>query len=202
MTVGPSLRILMTCLNQSLYYESSSFFKFSCSTLVPPFQSSLSLRTMHASFASFLILTSAVEAQLIFGNPACYADNCARAITGSAGGPLDVAGHTSDCSNFMQQTVTVPEETVTVCGPVVNATMTVHPTRDVIRRQQYYEPPYGQPPLYEPPRTIPSYVPITCGEYRYTSACVCWNITASTKTVFHGVSQTRFKIGHENAHNI
>jgi len=145
---------------------------------------------MHASFTSFLFLTTIVDAQLIFGNPACYADNCARAITGSVGGSLDVATHTNDCSSYLERTVTVPEKTVTVCGPVQNATVTVSPPGDIVRRQQYYQPPYGQPPVYiqPPPRTIPPYVPTTCGEHRYTSACVCWNITTSTKTVRHGVS--------------
>ncbi|KAK3079970.1 hypothetical protein LTS18_003472, partial [Coniosporium uncinatum] len=143
---------------------------------------------MHASLTCFLFLTTIIDAQLIFGNPACYPDNCARAITGSVGGSLDVAAHTSDCSSYLEQIVTVPKETVTVCGTVRDATVTASPTGNVVRRQQYYQPPYGQPPVYNqpPPKTIPPYVPTSCGERRYTSACVCWNITASTKTVSHG----------------
>jgi len=143
---------------------------------------------MQASLFLSLFLGAAAEAQLIFGNPACYADNCARAITGSSGDSSQVAAHASDCSSFMETTITVPEETVTICDSIVNDTKTVSPTFGVARRQQYY--PSQIPPQYGPlpPQAIPPYVPATCGEHRYTSACVCWNVTAPTKTVCYGVS--------------
>jgi hypothetical protein len=38
----------------------------------------------------------------------CVADNCARAVTGTAKGTAHVATAKADCSSFMQQTVTIP----------------------------------------------------------------------------------------------
>ncbi|KAJ6780384.1 hypothetical protein PWT90_03528 [Aphanocladium album] len=43
----------------------------------------------------------------------CEPDNCARAVTGTRRGDAFVTGAKSDCSKFMDKTVTAPAVTVT-----------------------------------------------------------------------------------------
>jgi hypothetical protein len=46
---------------------------------------------------------------LIYNNPTCNANNCARAVTGTRSGKVpDITSRVEDCSSFMLVTVTPP----------------------------------------------------------------------------------------------
>lgn len=89
----------------------------------------------------------------------CKADNCARAVTGTAKGTAHTVMAKRDCSSFMTHTVTV------------YATATAKAKRDG-----------------ESIKAIPSYASACSGAVRYSSACSCWGVTASISTISITVS--------------
>ncbi|RDW58342.1 hypothetical protein BP5796_12272 [Coleophoma crateriformis] len=86
----------------------------------------------------------------------CTANNCARAVTGTAAKPA-LTVRQSDCSSFMRRTVLFPTTTVTQMPQ---------------RRQQTIIP-----------GSVPSYASACNDVSQYSSACSCWGITATTVTV-------------------
>lgn len=100
------------------------------------------------------------------GTPGCNADNCARAVTGTRSGKMpDVSSRMADCSSFMLATVT-PEPTTVV----TTVTITVE-KRGLEARQATVHP-----------SVVPVYASACSGTARYSSACSCWGITATTTT--------------------
>lgn len=89
----------------------------------------------------------------------CKADNCARAVTGTAKGTAHTVMAKRDCSSFMTQTVTV------------YTTATAKAKRDV-----------------ESIKALPTYASACSGAVRYSSACSCWGLTASTSMISITVS--------------
>ncbi|KAK4102500.1 hypothetical protein N658DRAFT_469086 [Parathielavia hyrcaniae] len=79
----------------------------------------------------------------------CYADNCARAVTGTHRGPVFTSQAKADCSSYV---------VTTSYGHTATVTAASVPTED--------------------PKTVPTYASLCSGSARYTSACSCYGITS------------------------
>ncbi|KAF7505531.1 hypothetical protein GJ744_000693 [Endocarpon pusillum] len=110
-------------------------------------------------FPFVFLLVGVVGAANVRQRAGCNGDNCARAVTGTAKGSTRVVVAQSDCSSFLETTVTKYASTTTV---VQTAAIT---------------------PLPVPSKPIPSYATACSGSVRYSSACSCWGIAAGTKTI-------------------
>ncbi|KAE9365670.1 hypothetical protein N431DRAFT_473709 [Stipitochalara longipes BDJ] len=88
----------------------------------------------------------------------CTANNCARAVTGTAAKPA-LTARQSDCSSFMLQSVVLPTTTITVTEAANK------------RRQETIVP-----------SIVPTYASACANPSAYSSACSCWGITATTVT--------------------
>ncbi|MCJ1249986.1 hypothetical protein MMC30_007212 [Trapelia coarctata] len=100
----------------------------------------------------------------------CYADDCARAVTGTVFGPEGIKTHEMDCSSFFSVTVI----------PVAVATTTLTPT-DPPACLATYNPPLTTPKTITP-TAVPTYASSCSGTSHYSSACSCWGFTLSTTT--------------------
>ncbi|EGR44610.1 uncharacterized protein TRIREDRAFT_124059 [Trichoderma reesei QM6a] len=100
----------------------------------------------------------------------CNADNCARAVTGTREGLLPITSRQSDCSSFMQATVT-PKATTTTITITVDPEVTPKAKRAVANAA----------PITVTPTAIPNYAD-PCDVAHYSSACSCWGIHATTVT--------------------
>jgi hypothetical protein len=101
----------------------------------------------------------------------CNHDNCARAVTGIKQGSIHQAVASSDCSNFLQTTVTAPASmTVVTVTPIVNTTITFELAK------------------LQPTATIPDYASDCKGSAAYSSACSCLGVTATIITAPASVS--------------
>ncbi|KAK3374623.1 hypothetical protein B0H63DRAFT_480600 [Podospora didyma] len=89
----------------------------------------------------------------------CTANNCARDITGTNPGLSPITLRRADCSSYMLRTVAYSAVTTVTANQVQ-------------RRQQTIVP-----------SAIPSYASKYCDASKYSSACSCWGITATTTTV-------------------
>ncbi|EPE25686.1 hypothetical protein GLAREA_01598 [Glarea lozoyensis ATCC 20868] len=90
----------------------------------------------------------------------CNADNCARAVTGTAKGAAQVASAKADCAAFLATTVTPSATTVFI-------TTTITPAPTVIAKRA---------------ATVPVYASACSGTVRYSSACSCFGVVPSTFT--------------------
>ena len=90
---------------------------------------------------------------------ACNADNCARAVTGSAAQPA-LSVRSSDCASFLAVTVTPPAVTVTSAAAAAVVT-----------------------PADATSSAVPTYASACSGAVRYSSACSCLGVTGTTTTV-------------------
>ncbi|KAL2066863.1 hypothetical protein VTL71DRAFT_1287 [Oculimacula yallundae] len=111
----------------------------------------------------------------IFGratNP-CNSDNCVRAVQGTSKGPAQVAIAKADCGKFFEQTSIVPSSTATVTQ---TATVTKAPAWANVGQRDV------------PAKTVPAYASACSGAVRYSAACSCWGITATTTTITSGVA--------------
>ncbi|KAK8133375.1 hypothetical protein PG984_005387 [Apiospora sp. TS-2023a] len=113
----------------------------------------------------------------------CYADNCARAVTGTrtAADMPPQASRQADCSSYMHTTVTP--------APVTTTTWTY--TVEQVKRDVATAVVLGDEPLMQArgaAPTIPIYASFCTEQFpgatpHYSSACNCWSITASTTTL-------------------
>lgn len=140
----------------------------------------------------------------------CNADNCARAVTGTRYAADVQASHRADCSSFMSVTVTpaAPTTTTTITPTsysVVgsNAKRTAGPAvvpiagREQKRAEDYAAlfspnpalsttvptvtaPAIAARQITQVPDVVPIYASACSGTARYSSACSCAGITAST----------------------
>ncbi|PVH84196.1 hypothetical protein DL98DRAFT_84081 [Cadophora sp. DSE1049] len=103
----------------------------------------------------------------------CYADNCARAVSGTRSGPDHLKTASADCSSALVITdfpfgatvtswMTWVEETDTV-------TVTAAPTAGSVKRQIDFVP-------------IPPYASPCVDYFAYSSACSCLGVTATVVT--------------------
>ncbi|KAK8108278.1 uncharacterized protein PG998_010291 [Apiospora kogelbergensis] len=117
----------------------------------------------------------------------CYADNCARAVTGTrtAADMPAQSIHRADCSSYMTTTVT-PAVVTTTTTTTVTTTSSPYQKRDVVVTAAPAVTPTAQPVQIRAPATIPTYASF-CTEVfpgatpHYSSAC--WSITATTTTL-------------------
>ncbi|KAK8095024.1 hypothetical protein PG997_001709 [Apiospora hydei] len=115
----------------------------------------------------------------------CYADNCARAVTGTrtAADMPNQSVRMADCSSYMTTTVTPPPTTTTTTVTVTAAAQNKRVAATAAGR--------GAPPAMQaraPPAMIPTYASFCTESFpgatpHYSSACNCWSITASTTTL-------------------
>ncbi|MCJ1412899.1 hypothetical protein MMC19_006999 [Ptychographa xylographoides] len=128
----------------------------------------------------------------------CNADNCLRAIRASA---FPTRSGTADCSSYFLTTVTTAEttvtQTVTVTGTPteidsvvatttvdVTATTVVEETATIVDVETITLPAdLSKRQATETPSNIPTYASACSGSVRYSSACSCIGVTASTTTV-------------------
>ncbi|KAJ9667101.1 hypothetical protein H2201_002620 [Coniosporium apollinis] len=108
---------------------------------------------MRLSIATVLTLAGFSIASLAPRQGGCSADNCARAVTGTRRGDPARSSARADCSSFFARTVTV------TVGNTETITQTPTPT------------------------AVPTYATACSGAARYSSACSCFGVTASTSTV-------------------
>jgi hypothetical protein len=122
-------------------------------------------------------------------------DNCARAVTGTRPGK-DVLAQKSDCSSFMLATVTPATATITQTLRVTPSTDTIYAATTTIisfvtatevvtvtsfTGIERRDVPTGGP-VTTSPTNIPTYASACDNVLRYSSACSCWGITATTTT--------------------
>jgi hypothetical protein len=118
-----------------------------------------------------LSLVAAVMAGVI-EERACAGNNCNRAVTGTREGLLPVSERQAACSSFMLATVTPDAVTTTV-------TVTVEPEAPArFKRDAALE--YRA--ATELPTAVPAFASGACDAAKYSSACDCWGITATTST--------------------
>ncbi|KAF1989639.1 hypothetical protein K402DRAFT_401748 [Aulographum hederae CBS 113979] len=128
--------------------------------------------------SSYLPLIASVASATLFERRACHADNCARAITGTAIAAL-VSVHQSDCSSFLSATVTPATST---------STITIYVTSPAAaKRSPVAAPAIEERDVTVTPSSIPVYASAAChganSASRYASACSCAGITPTTTTL-------------------
>ncbi|KAK6005728.1 hypothetical protein QM012_007370 [Aureobasidium pullulans] len=134
-------------------------------------------------------------ASLTLANPllqhraVCNADNCARAVTGTARASPPLASRLADCSSFQKVTITpaavtstitiTPSTSVITDTIVASSTIVISTTTpttifvgDMKKRQ-----------MTDSPNVVPLYASACSGSSRYASACSCFGATKTTITV-------------------
>ncbi|KAH8811039.1 hypothetical protein F5884DRAFT_749435 [Xylogone sp. PMI_703] len=135
---------------------------------------------------SFLILLSGI-APTVFGialdrRAGCNADNCARAVTGTAFGSAALSSHISQCSSYFSTTVIPPA--TTVWNPV--ATTYVFSTVNANLPPPSVLPGPSGTSTTIIPTNIPDFASAACDgnttpvPVRYSSACSCAGVTHAT----------------------
>ncbi|KAL2061851.1 hypothetical protein VTL71DRAFT_7229 [Oculimacula yallundae] len=113
---------------------------------------------------------------------ACNANDCARAVTGIRTGQMpDEASRKRDCSSFMRVTVIPTISTITASATVTITTTLPGQTAMLEQRQVTITPSSVR---------IPTYAKACSDMARYSSACSCWGITATTTTASTLVTTT------------
>ncbi|KAK6342052.1 hypothetical protein TWF730_001534 [Orbilia blumenaviensis] len=146
---------------------------------------------------SSLVFAAAASVVHATSSTKCNADNCARAVTGTAV-KLALESRRADCSSFFRTTVTpdvfteVVWETVTpfTVTPVTNtetvfvATVTeyntVATTTSFITQQPPVKRGLDRRAVTEVPSVVPAYASPCSGTVRYSSACSCWGVAHET----------------------
>jgi len=105
------------------------------------------------------------------GTTGCNADNCARAVTGTAAFKTPVPVRQSDCSSFQLTTVTPLPSTTTIVTTVTSIPPHKRDAGALDARQ-----------VTVIPAAVPTYASACSGAVRYKSACSCWGITESVTT--------------------
>ncbi|MCJ1420347.1 hypothetical protein MMC32_006704 [Xylographa parallela] len=103
----------------------------------------------------------------------CNADNCLRAVRASAFPSRDGA---ADCSSFFEATVTPATSTITQTATVTafanKRRRALNAAEDALEARQ----------VTVVPSAIPTYASACSGSVRYSSACSCIGVTATTST--------------------
>ncbi|KAF9875088.1 hypothetical protein CkaCkLH20_07354 [Colletotrichum karsti] len=129
----------------------------------------------------------------------CNANNCARAVTGTANGLQ--ATRLADCSSFMQcfvtpiavtvtDTVTISVEAETTKTSFFTLTRDKYPEVVIRSRGPLYKRTDGvnAVPVTSCPAAVPTYASACSGAVRYSSACSCGGVTQSYSTLGAAVS--------------
>jgi len=135
---------------------------------------------------SFLIVLSSLAPTVLSVSldrrAGCNADNCARAVTGTAFGAAALSSHISQCSSYFSATVIPPA--TTIWNPV--ATTYVFSTLGAVLPPSTPLPgPYGTSTTITP-TDIPAFASAACDgnttpvPVRYSSACSCAGVTKAT----------------------
>ena len=120
---------------------------------------------MASSMKSFILLIlSFISIAVAYVDTACHYDNCLRAVAGTRQGPGQVSTASSDCSSFLQRTITPPATTVTV------TTTTTKPPSGTNNQKRGAL------------ATIPAYASPCAGAADYSSACSCFGVTPVVTT--------------------
>jgi hypothetical protein len=134
-------------------------------------------------------------------SPDCWADDCARAVTGTNLNLLPYQSRRDDCSRYQTTTVTpTTTSTTTVTTSTTITTTQYVSAAGVAKRKREHAPPHDprnnklrlvRRGAHHPDfasttdgsHTLPFYAAGTCTPTtRYASACSCWGIFASTST--------------------
>ncbi|RDW85974.1 hypothetical protein BP5796_04299 [Coleophoma crateriformis] len=136
---------------------------------------------MRASLFSVVAITASLAtANTVIPRAACNADNCLRAVTGTAGvnnKPV-LTLRQADCSSFLAATVTPGISTITVTA---TATVTSGPQRRAVDSHGN-EIGEMEKRVVTAAAAVPTYASACSGGVRYSSACSCFGITAYTVT--------------------
>ncbi|KAL8815150.1 MAG: hypothetical protein Q9223_005685 [Gallowayella weberi] len=116
--------------------------------------------------------------------PQCSADNCARAVTGTAPSNPPLATRKADCASFFGTSTVTPQQvtvtqTATVTSPV---TQTASTTTTAILTATVTNLAKRANRLEERAGTVPAYASPCSGTVRYSSACSCFGVTQATVT--------------------
>ena len=161
-----SIHLILECHIQVLPCPLISFLVLAISTMSLNF-----LLLILLPFTPLTLVRAAIDTT---PNPTkCYADNCARAVSGTRSGPDHLITASADCSSALVITdfplgatvtswMTWVEETDTV-------TMTAAPTAGSQKRQIDFVP-------------IPPYASPCVDYFAYSSACSCLGVTAAVVT--------------------
>ncbi|MCJ1400014.1 hypothetical protein MMC11_003217 [Xylographa trunciseda] len=126
---------------------------------------------MHFSTLS-VICGLAAAAAAATTTSACNADNCLRAVRASS---FPTRAGAADCSSYFEATVTPATSTITT-------TATVTSFANKRRRGLNAEPALEARQVTVVPSAIPTYASACSGSARYSSACSCIGVTATTST--------------------
>ncbi|CAD0109425.1 unnamed protein product [Aureobasidium uvarum] len=114
------------------------------------------------------VIAALSGASAAIARPACNADNCARAVTGTAAQPA-LSVRQSGCSSYQTATTYPAAETVTYYNYYFgdSTVFPAGPTETLVQQTM-----------------VPAYASKPCGSAasRYASACSCAGITATTVT--------------------
>ncbi|MCJ1296429.1 hypothetical protein MMC34_007995 [Xylographa carneopallida] len=124
-------------------------------------------------FSSLTVLCGFVAAAAAATTSACNADNCLRAVRASS---FPTRSGAADCSSYFAATVTPATSTITQ-----TATVTSFANK---RRRALNEAEGALAPrqVTVVPSAIPTYASACSGSVRYSSACSCIGVTATTST--------------------
>ncbi|RDW74839.1 hypothetical protein BP6252_05981 [Coleophoma cylindrospora] len=139
---------------------------------------------MRASLFNVVAITASLAtANAVLPRAACNADNCLRAVTGTAGvnNKPALTARQADCSAFLVATVTPDTSTITVTA---TATVTSSPQRRAVdsHGNEVGEMEKRIVTAAAAAAAVPTYASACSGGVRYSSACSCFGITASTVT--------------------
>ncbi|KAK0099572.1 hypothetical protein ONS95_013531 [Cadophora gregata] len=127
------------------------------------------------SLASLVIAVphDSSDSKNIFQRAKCNADNCLRAVTGTQPGQTQTrVDRKGDCSSFFQPTTTASATTVTVTFTAAPVFPHKREVENQIENRQALDAPF----------TVPAYASPCSGTVRYSSACSCFGVTATTVT--------------------
>ncbi|KAF3933264.1 hypothetical protein ABW19_dt0208715 [Dactylella cylindrospora] len=129
------------------------------------------------SLVAVVLLAAAAVAQTL---SKCAADNCLRAIRASA---FPTRSGTADRSSYFLATVTPTTVTITETETVSTTTSTTLDVTLTVQTKNIEEPTFVKRQETIIPSKIPAYASACSGSVRYSSACSCIGVTASTITV-------------------
>ncbi|PVH73716.1 hypothetical protein DL98DRAFT_44338 [Cadophora sp. DSE1049] len=125
----------------------------------------------------------------------CNADNCARAVTGTAKGLPAQSARSADCASFFQYTYVPPTFTRTVyftpyLTQSTTTTLATTSTQTVTATTSSYSNVLQNQPARRAedtgsliiPSSVPAYASPCSGTVRFSSACACWGFSPVTQT--------------------
>ncbi|KAL3417103.1 hypothetical protein PVAG01_11103 [Phlyctema vagabunda] len=126
----------------------------------------------------FLCMVATASGKSLGERAVCNADNCARAVTGTANAKYPASLRLADCQAFLATTTTPKVSTSTVYSNVVGTTtISVTPTPVMITTTTTQSPAITARAVKEQQadgQVVPIYASACSGAARYSSACNCW----------------------------